>query len=81
MSALFNGRMREKLVFCDKKAENEQYSFEGINVISPSLLLKEYEKGRIQKIIIASIDYAEQIYSFLTESGVKRGHILVADNI
>ena len=77
---IFNDRYSDRIVFCDQRAENGQCLFCGYGVIKPSSLLEEYRKGIIQRVIVASADYAEEIYNWLIENGVNREHIFVAEN-
>ena len=68
------------IIFCDKKAENAEYSFDGYRVIAPSLLLDQYKNGNIQGIIVASSIYAEEIYHSLIANGVSMEHVLIVRN-
>ena len=73
-------KYRENIVFCDKKAEIAEYYFLGYKVISPSLLLNEYKNNKVNGIIIASMNYSEDIYQFLIEKGVRREHIFIINS-
>lgn len=68
---------KEKILFCDRKAENMEYSFHGFKVIPPLDLLKAYQDNRIQGVVIASANYSEEIFHFLIEKGIQRKHILL----
>lgn len=73
-------RNETKIVFCDSKAENEEYQFGQYRVIAPSQVLKEYEKKNIQGIIIATVSYKEEVYRSLIMNGVKQEHVLCIEN-
>lgn len=72
--------MKEKIVFCDRKAESREYTYLGQRVIPPSMLWREYQEGKIGGIIIASIAYEDEIYRLLTGNGVDPEHILIVRN-
>ncbi len=69
-------KSKAKIIFCDRKAENGEYLFENYRVIAPSQLIKEYGKKHIQGIIIATVDYKEEIYHSLIMNGIAPEHIL-----
>lgn len=78
---IINQKDASKIIYCDRKAENEKYTFERYEVISPEELLIRYRRGDIQGIIIATIDYAEEVYRFLIMKGIDLKHILKIKNI
>lgn len=80
MAGFFKYRKDLDIVFCDRKADKAEFDFCGYRVISPSLLLKEYEENKVQVIIITSVNYSEEIYHSLVMNGVNKDHILVIDN-
>ena len=73
-------RNEAKIVFCDTKAENGEYQFGHFRVIAPLQLLQEYEKKKIQGIIIATVRYKEEIYHSLIRNGVNPEHVLCIEN-
>lgn len=77
---IFRQDRREKIIFCDKRAESMEYSHLGYRVIPPSLLWTEYQEGNIGGIIIVSMTYEEEIYRSLVLNGVAPEHILIAKN-
>lgn len=81
ISSILNHKNASKIIYCDRKAENEEYSFEGYDVISPKELLSRYRKGNIQGIIIATINYTDEIYHSLITKGIDSNHILRIKNI
>lgn len=44
---MLSERDREKLIFCDKRASSETYSYQGKKVLSPDKILTEYKENRI----------------------------------
>lgn len=77
----FGDKCKGKVVFCDKKAEQGEYWFQGHLVISPQALLKQYKNGNIETVIVATSAYAEEIYDSLVKSGeVEAKDIIVVRN-
>lgn len=81
LSNVINQKNASKVVYCDRKAEKESYLFEGYDVISPEEMLMRYRKGDIQRMIIATVNYAEEIYHSLMMKGVDPGHVLRVKSI
>lgn len=70
-----------KVVFCDKKAEEEEYWLKGYRVISPQTLFEQYKSGYIAAVIVASSVYAEEICRLLVKMcGVEEKDITVFGN-
>lgn len=69
---LLDWNEKDKLVFVDKKAENEKIYFMGKEVLVPSELNKVYLK---YKIVVLSSKYYKQIYNECIKLGVDKERI------
>lgn len=77
----FGEKCKGKVVFCDKKAEQGEYWFQGYQVVSPESLFEQYKSGHIGAVIVASSVYAEEIYQSLVKpGGVEANDIIVVRN-
>ncbi len=72
MMEKMDSQMCGKIVFCDKKAQEQEYIFAGKKVISPEEL---YENYRDYNILVTSDIYGKEIYVELRHHGID------ADNI
>lgn len=71
------GNKVQKIEFCDKRAEREIYYICCKKVLSPFELINKYRNNEVEKIIVASENYAEEIVAILIDSGVEEKDIFV----
>lgn len=55
----------------DKKIQSAGSKIDDIEIISKEMLVKEYMNGNLDKILICSVFYANEIFNELLEEGIK----------
>lgn len=65
-------KMQEKLQYCDRRANTEEYEFMGVRVMKPNELLGMKNAG----ILVSSTECKYSIYDTLMKLGIARGQIM-----